>query len=117
MSTRYRPTAKDIARKRAINAAAIQRYKETIEDIVGDKDNWPRQIKRTFYTVLRPNNQQRFTMLVFFLNNGLNPVILREYFQMAYVFDSDAWRQINWVITHFPNSNWTSWNVSENRTT
>jgi DNA primase large subunit len=117
MSSRYRPTAKDIARKRAINAAAIARYKETIEDIVGDKDQWPRAIKQIFYTRLRPTNRERFTMIVFFLNNGLNPVILREYFQMAYVFDADAWRQINHVITRYPSSNWTAWNISEQRST
>lgn len=117
MPARYKPTPKDIARKRSINAAAIQRYKETIEDIVGDKDQWPRSIKNTFYTQLRPTNRDRFTMIVFFLNNGLNPVIIREYFQMAYVFDQDAWRQINYIIAKYPTSSWTSWNVSEQRST
>lgn len=98
------------ARKRYINRAAIAKMRETIFDIVGPASEWPRGVLDIF-TKLHIKNKDRFTLTVFLLGNGLNPVVIKEYYAMAYAFDKSANTQIDYIIGKYPKSFWTTWNV------
>lgn len=71
--------------------------------------NWPRRIVKIFFST-KPDNQGRFIMTVFFMNNGLPPEKLKHMYVELYPdLDAAAWRQINWIIRQYPTNRWTSW--------
>lgn len=61
------------------------------------------------------NNQDRFTITVFLLCNGINPTLIKTYFADCFKFDQSAWRQIDYLIKNYPTSNWKQWNVSQQK--
>lgn len=87
-----------------------------IEDMIGPLKEWPRALQNTMFK-LHWNNEQRFKMIVFFTNNGLNPEVQKE-FLATMRFDKSAIRQIEWIFKQFENgtAKWKSWNLSEKRT-
>lgn len=93
-----------------------RRWLVRLQDIIGPSHLWPRQIRRMIFEKTHINNKERFTFMVFAMNNGFNPALVIEFFEQAYSFDSAAWRQINWVIKNYPVKRWKSWNVIMQRT-
>ena len=58
------------------------------------------------------NNPERFTVIVFLYRNGVNPVVIKDFFSECYNFDAAAWRQINWVVLELEHGrDWRQWNV------
>ena len=110
-------TPQAVAKKRFANRVALLEQRQLIQDIVGHWRHWPRAVRDTFFINLKPTNRQRFAMTVFLLNNGLNPDTIREYYDLAFLFDAEAKRNMNYIISKYPTSNWTSWNISEGRST
>lgn len=108
-------TLTQVAQQRARNHTEFWRQRRLIEDLVGPFSQWPHAIHRIFFTKLKPTNRDRFAMTVFFLCNGLDPILLKEYYDIAYIFDAEAKRHIDYIIKKYPTSKWTAWNIAMGR--
>lgn len=75
---------------------------------------WPEAIRTAFYKK-HITNPERFKITVFFLANGVAPFIIKGVFNEKYTFDKEAVRQVNWIINKYPTSQWTAWNIAEQR--
>jgi len=89
----------------------------TIQDQCGPFHRWPSDIKSILLTgtPFSPHvkNTGRFSVTVFFLTQGMNPVLIREFWAENYPhFDRSAWAQIEWILRKYPTSNWTQMNVA-----
>jgi hypothetical protein len=89
-----------------------QQYAKIFIDLIGPSWSWPNQVRLLFFGYLHLNNVQRFIVTVFLLANGINPELIRSFFQDCFRMDSAAHRQIEWIIHKYPESNWKQWNVS-----
>jgi len=58
---------------------------------------WPNSIREAFYS-RHANNQQRFKIIVFFLNNGIPPDKVKWIMIEKFTLDKSAVRQIIWII-------------------
>lgn len=93
----------------------LPRYVKQFQELVGPSKQWPRMLRTLIFANNHLNNKQRFTVIVFLLCNGVNKYIIKSFFEKCFAFDSEAWRQINWVIDKYPTSKWKQWNVSQNK--
>lgn len=93
----------------------LPKYVKQFQELVGPSKLWPRQIRSLVFSQKHLNNKQRFTVTVFLLANGVSAYIIQAYFQTCFYFDSQAWRQIKWIIQKYPTSNWKQWNVALNK--
>lgn len=89
-----------------------QQHLKIFIDLIGHSKFWPNYIRRLMFGARHLNNQQRFTITVFLLCNGVNPVLIKAYYDDCFNFDASAYRQINWIINNYPTSNWKQWNVA-----
>lgn len=106
---------KAVAAKRYRYRRALGPLKSDIIDTIGPVNNWPVAIKRMFFSDLHPRNMTRFTLTVFMLTNMIPPEWVKKWFDMAYILDEAAKRQIRWVIEKFPEGRWRQWNVRAGR--
>lgn len=84
------------------------------QDLIGPSGQWPRAIRPLFFARNHLTNRERFTVVIFLLANGVNPVLIREFF--SEVFPGDNWRyHVDYLIRRYPSSNWMAWNVALNR--
>lgn len=83
--------------------------------VVGTLADWPRSLVPLVLDRRHLSNQERFTVTVFLLANGVPPDAVRHYFRFRFNFDVEAWRQITWVINNYPGSQWRAWHVGERR--
>jgi len=76
---------------------------------------WPNAISSLVYHKIHLTNPERFKVIVFFLGNGMSPEQVCDFFRITVngfqQYDAQAWRQINWVIAHFP-KNWSWWDCT-----
>lgn len=87
-------------------------YVKLFREHIGWEKDWPRKIRVLLLETRHLRNQDRFTVIVFLLANGIAPNIVRQYFDRCFSFDRSAWSQIDWVIKAYPTSNWKAWNVA-----
>jgi hypothetical protein len=87
---------------------------EVIVDLIGPTSVWPRAIAHMFNNkCYHLRHKDRFTVVVFFLCNGVNPELIREWFAMRpQAFTSKDLQQIDYIVKKYPESNWTAWNVA-----
>lgn len=95
------------------NRRAVLRY---LYDIIGPAYAWPRQIRHLVYEKRHVKNRERFIVVVFFLTNGIDPDLIGQIMRRLYPqLDAAALRHIAWIIDRYPSSNWTQWNVYQQR--
>ncbi|MEY3324803.1 MAG: hypothetical protein RLZ11_1117 [Bacteroidota bacterium] len=94
---------------------ARQKHLRLFIDLIGPSKDWPTQIRMLLFGAKHLTNQQRFSCTVFLLANGISPRQIREFYAQTFNFDQSAWRQIDWIITKYPTSNWKQWNVMMQR--
>ncbi|AXH73547.1 MAG: hypothetical protein [Doliovirus lythtis] len=111
----------DLSSRRAVaahrnrNKAELWRLRSLFEDLIGTKEHWPNAIFKVFFFKLKPSNSDRFKLTVFLLCNGVDPLLIQEYYAVAYLFTQHQQRQIRDIIKKYPSSKWTAWNVSERK--
>ena len=99
------------------SSSVKREYIVLLQDLVGKSHKWPRAIQRMVFQQRHLNNQDRFTVMVFLYRNGVNPVVIKDFFSECYRFDAAAWRQINWVVRELEHGkDWTQFNVVLDRT-
>lgn len=108
-------TRQDVAKHRQARKQIFWHRRNLIEDLVGPKDLWPHAIFNTFWIKLQPNKSDRFKMTVFLLCNGVDPVLIKEYYSVAYIFNQKAINHVASICKDYPKSNWTAWNVAMGR--
>ena len=96
-----------------LQASSIKReYVKLLQDLVGSSHKWPRAIQRVVFGQTHLTNPERFTVIVFLYRNGVNPVIIKDFFSECYHFDAAAWRQINYVLRELEQGrDWKQWNI------
>lgn len=99
----------------AKRARWLPHYVKLFRELVGWEKDWPRRLRNLIIETRHLRNQDRFTVVVFLLANGVGPDILRQFFDRCFNFDRAAWSQIEWVITNYPNKSWKAWNVALQR--
>jgi hypothetical protein len=105
-----------VAAKRARNHAAMWEMRNLIKDLVGpDTSKWPRAIYRNFFLILKPSDSQLFALTVFLLANSVSPAVIREYYEVAYIFSDKKKKAYEKVLTNYRTSNWTAWSVADGR--
>lgn len=97
---------------RFIYRRPIQYWVKTLQEIIGPTHKWPNQLRDLILRSRHVNNQQRFIIIVFMMCNGVQPMVVRDFFGERFDLDKAAWRQIDWVINKYPTSRWTAWNVA-----
>ena len=97
---RWANNPRDVARKRAINKAAIARTRAAIIAEIGPTVNWPRGVIRA-WVKLNPDNRDRFTLTCFIMANGVNPVLWKKYVNMAYMLGDRERGHIDWIIQNY----------------
>lgn len=99
----------------AKRSARLPKHVKRFQELVGKTNLWPRTLRRLILQEIHLNNKDRFTVIVFLLCNGVHRYAIETYFEDCFAFDSEAWRQIKWVIQKYPTSNWKQWNVAMNK--
>ncbi len=95
---------------------ATRYWVNKLQDLVGRYQDWPRVIWRRLFIKRHLKYRDRFIHTVFYLCNGVNPRIIREFYRATYDFDRSAWQHVNDLIKDYPRSSWTAWNVSQGKT-
>jgi len=98
------------------NNAQFARYVSYVVNLIGRTSQWPRAIQRAFFSD-HMNNQQRFKVIVFLLNNGVPAMQVEKRFIAFDQYDDQAIRHVRWVINEWtkrPNR-WQSWNILAGR--
>lgn len=87
---------------------------EIIVDLIGPTGAWPRAIAHIFNNKgFHLRHKDRFTIVVFFLCNGVNPELIREWFAVRpQAFTAKDLQQIDYIVKKYPESSWTAWNVA-----
>lgn len=88
-----------------------------LKDLIGPTHKWPNTIRKTFLSKKHMTNPERFKVTIFFLNNGVNPVLIKECYKIMFKFDRSANTQIDYLIKKYPSSKWKAWNVHLNKST
>lgn len=105
-----------VARKRHRNRTRIQEMRGLLEDLAGPIPLWPRAIQRNMFVATQLNDSQRFATIVFLMGNGVDPLLILEYFDLAFYFNQDQQEKIRRIINRYPGPDprrpWTYWNVS-----
>lgn len=96
--------------------------REYLEDIVGDKQQWPRKIAAFVFNNTHPTNYLRFASLCFWVVNGVDPRLYVSLMNTLAVLDRSAQNSIRWTLKTWGNKpavlkNITAWNVVSKRST
>lgn len=87
---------------------------KSLNEVLGDQRAWPVAIRYAIHKK-HMSNQDRFKVIVFLLCNGVSPTWILAFFQAVGNYDQAAYRQINWIIVHYPHKNWKAWNLTLRR--
>jgi hypothetical protein len=79
--------------------------------------HWPRGILKILTNPRVPSDRSRFSLIVFLLVNGFDPALCEEYMNDLWSFDRHQMNHIIKTIQKYPFSNWTAWNIHEERST
>lgn len=79
---------------------------------------WPKAIRDIMWDKNHPQNQQRFKLIVFLLNNGLKPDYTNWLLTNSWNFDYEGIRHIEWLIKTWIQEpkRWKSWDMTLRRT-
>lgn len=97
--------------------AVIRDFYKWLYEMLGPSHNYPRAIQKLIFQKPHLNNKERFTLVVFFMVNGIDPQKFVQFMFTKFNFDQDATRQILYLVRKFPNSKWKAWNVALQKTT
>lgn len=54
-------------------------YMKMFQEVIGPSNAWPNKIRFYLYGNAHLNNQQRFTVVVFLMANGINPELIMDF--------------------------------------
>lgn len=87
---------------------------ETIFELIGEPENWPNKMSELFAKTDHTHSE-RFSLVVFLLCNGIDPVMIVEYLQEQTNLNKKQRDHVMQIIKEYPTSSWTSWNMSLGR--
>lgn len=93
----------------------FRRYFVQVQNLIGRTHLWPQAIRNTLLTKPHLTNVDRFKVVIFFLCNGVSPQLIKSLLYSKFTFDQDAQRHIEYLITKYPTSRWTAWNIAMNK--
>lgn len=87
-------------------------FDDTVLDV--EVKNIPHKITKHIFIDTHLSNSERFSTLVFMLNNGIPPAKVREFFAHGR-YDHAAWRQIDWLLMKWDSGVWNykSWMINK----
>lgn len=89
-----------IARKRYAQRVKITELRDSINDLL-PLELWPTSYLTRMFVKLHHTNKDRFIMLAFFMVNGINPELLKDWYKIADYMDQSAWNQLDYLIKNW----------------
>lgn len=87
-------------------------------EYIGNTTEWPNTVRPLILSSRHLTNVQRYTVISFMLINGVRPSRIKAWLNQRFRFDSEAWRQINYLMKVWADGTKTfkQWNVAEGST-